>query len=124
MDALIRFGDKNGKAFDSGTVRRVYDSTAHGNPLRKFMRDECVYDVSSLTYMSIHVAGAHPEFARDVMVEFLRVKGFNLMEKVKDVYRMHERHGRYTDKCRYHQHNESHPRCVSEPEKERVSPTE
>lgn len=119
MDALICFSYKGGRIFDTDTIRLVYDSTAHGNPLRKYMRDECVYDTTSWLYMDLHVAGCHPEFARDVMVEFLRVKDFNSKEKVQDVYRMygeHGKHSRFADKCRYHQHDETHPRCVPEPE--------
>ncbi|GAB7330531.1 hypothetical protein MBLNU13_g02125t1 [Cladosporium sp. NU13] len=110
MDALIRFSDKVKTLFDAGAVCRVYDSTAHANPLRKFMRDECVYDTESYIYTDLHVAGHHPEFARDVMVEFLRVKDANLNEKVGDVYQMHGKHGkheRFADKCRYHQHDET-----------------
>ena len=122
MDALLRFSDKGGESFDPETILRVYDSTAHGNPLRKYMRDQCVYDTKSWVYMDLQAAGCHPEFARDVMVEFLRVKDFNSKEKVQDAYRMfgkHGKHGRFADKCRYHQHDETHPRCVPEPEKER-----
>ena len=63
MDALIRFSDKTKTLFDAGAVRRVYESTAHGNPLRKFMRDECVYGTESYIYTDLHVAEHHPEFA-------------------------------------------------------------
>jgi len=104
MDALICFRDKGGKIFDTGVVRRVYDSTVHGNPLRKLVRDECVYDTQSWVYMDLHAAGYHPEFARDVMVEFLRVKDFNAKEKVEAVYQMHGKHGKhggFAYKCRY-----------------------
>lgn len=121
MDALICFSDKGRETFETDTIRRVYDSTAHGNPLRKYMRDECVYETKSRAYMDFQVAGYHPELARDAMVEFLRAKDFNGKGEAEDVY---DEHGRLADKCRYHQHDETHPRCVAEPEKKRKPPTE
>lgn len=124
MDALVRFSDKYGKTFDTDTIRRVYDSTTHGNPLRKLMRDECVYETNSVDYMALHVEPRHPEFFRDVMVEFVRLRDVNLNKKIEDVYQLHDKHGRNIDKCHYHQHSETYPRCEPEPEKERESPTQ
>ena len=128
MDALICFSEKGAIISNTDTIRHVYDSTAHGSPLRKFVRDECVYNTQSWAYMDLHVASCHAEFARDVMVEFLRVKDFNSKAKVEDVYYMYDdkygKQGRFAEKCRYHQHDKTHPRCVPEPEKERKPPTE
>ena len=124
MDALIHFREKHNKIFDTDTICRVYDSTAHGNPLRKLMRDECVYETNSAAYMCLHVEPRHPEFFRDVMVEFLRLRDVNLTKKIEDVYQLHDKHSRNIDKCHYHQHSETYPRCVPEPEKERESPTQ
>jgi hypothetical protein len=123
MDALVQFSDKCGSPFDQDLVRRAYDATAHGNPLRRLMRDECVYETNSVAYMNLHVDSAHPEFTRDVMVEFLRLRDVNSREKVGHVYAMHERHERNTDKCRYHQHDATHPRCVPDAGKESKTPT-
>jgi hypothetical protein len=116
IDELIRFSDKGGRTFNGDVIRRVYDATAHGNPLRKMVRDECVYQVYSSDYMDSHVEPGHPEFSRDVMVEFLRLRDSNLNENVGDVYKLHVGHRKYTDKCHYHQHDETHPRCVPEHE--------
>lgn len=118
MDELIRFSNEGKNSFPEKVIRRVYEATVHGNPLRKFARDECVYETDSSNYMLVHVEGGHPEFARDVMVEFLRLRDDNLGEMVRDVYAVHERHERNINKCHYHQHNETHPRCVSGPGKE------
>lgn len=112
MDELIRFSNKGRTGFNREAIRYVYDSTVHGHPLRKLLRDERVYETLSKYYMDLHVEPAHPEFMRDVVVEFLRLKDPNADEKVGSVYQMHSQHGRLTNKCHYHQHNETHPRCV------------
>lgn len=117
IDEIICFCTQEGKDPGPGFVRLVYESTVHGHPLRKWLRDSCVYDTCSSYYMQLHVSEFHSEFARDVMVEFVRLRDCNATRKVEDVYKMNEEHGMYTDKCYYHQHNEGHPRCVPEPKR-------
>jgi hypothetical protein len=124
MDNLLRFSTEGRQCFAAEIVRRGYDATVHGNPLRKFMRDECVYETQSSEYMDYHVESAHPDFTRDAMVEFLRLRDENLEEKIENVYSIHDKHMRNADKCHYHQHSETHPRCVPEPRKEREPPAE
>lgn len=124
MDELIRFSVKGDESFTDEVVRRAYNATAHGNPLRKLLRDECVYATNSTDYRYLHVDTGHPEFTRDVMVEFIRLRDSAANEKVEDVYKLHDNHGWYTDKCHYHQHDETHPRCVPEPGKEGKTSTE
>lgn len=124
MDELIRFSDHGQESFPDKITRRIYDATVRGNPLRKLVRDECVYETNSSSYMHVHVDGGHPEFTRDVMVEFLRLRDVNLEERVKDVYTLHERHERKINKCHYHQHDATHPRCVPEPGEEGETSTE
>ena len=124
MDALIKFSDSCRRSFTDEIINHVYDSTAHGNPLRKLIRDECVYETNSSDYMQMHIVSYHAEFTRDVLVEFLRLRDPKLRETVHDVYQLHGKHGRNVDKCHYHQHDETHPRCAPVPEKERESSTE
>lgn len=114
MDELVRFGNE-GESYSDEIIRRVYGSTVHGNPLRKLMRDDCVYETDSVNYMRLHVEGGHPDFARDVMVEFLRLRDHNATRKVENVYSLHDNHRALVDKCHYHQHDKDHPRCVPAP---------
>lgn len=111
MDEFIGFSDEGGTIQSGEVIRRVYESTAHGNPLRKLMRDTCVYDSTSSTYMEYHLGYGHPEFARDVMVELLKLRDSNSTKKVEDVYDK----DLSVNKCHYHQHDKSHPRCALEP---------
>lgn len=126
MDELIRFSTKGNQALTGDIIRRAYDSTIHGNPLRRYVRDVHVYETGSVDYMDFHVDPGHAEFTRDVVVEVLRLKDPNEHETVKSVYRARRDRGRFVDECYYHQHNETHPRCVPEPEpepeKEREAP--
>jgi hypothetical protein len=124
MDELVRFSAEEAECFDEEDISRVYNATAHGNPLRKLMRDECVYEQRSGDYMDMHVQGNHPEFTRDVLVESMRLKDYNGYERVNRVYRLTKDRGRFIDKCHYHQHNETYPRCVPEPKEERESSPE
>jgi hypothetical protein len=118
MDELVSFSTKGEKRFNGELVSHIYDATAHGNPLRKFARDECVYEMPSGSYMELHLENAHPDFTRDVMVEFLRLRDCNRDEQVRNVYVLHDKHRRFVDTCHYHQHNDSHLHCVPEPEEE------
>lgn len=124
MDELIRFSEKGNESFTDEVVRRTYNATAHGNPLRKLLQDECVYATNSTDYRYLHVDTGHPEFTRDVMVELIRLGDYTVNEKVENVYTLHQNHWWYTDKCHYHQHDETHPRCVPEPGKNGETSTE
>ena len=92
-----------------------------GNPLPKLMRDVGLYEMSGADYMDILVDPGHGEYTRDVMVEFLRVKNHKAFETFDRVYGLPKSRGIIVEKCHYHQHNESHPRCVPEPERESAS---
>lgn len=111
---MIRFSERGLRNFDADIIRRVYDSTTHGDPLRKLMRDECVYEEDSTYYMDLYTNPVHPEFTRDVMVELLRLRNHQSRAEVENVYKVHDSQQRSVDKCRYHQHNETHPRCSPE----------
>lgn len=120
MDKLVLFNpegnDEDDDVFGHEVIRHVYDSTVRGHPLRRLMRDECVYDQNSATYMQVHVEGGHPEFLRDVAVEFLRLRDADVLEGGLDLL-LRESSERDSDKCHYHQHSETHPRCVLKEEK-------
>lgn len=123
IDELVRFDDEE-ESYNDEIIRRVYESTAHGNPLRKLMRGDCIYATNSVNYRRLQVEGGHPDFTRDVMVEFLRLRDHNVAEKVESVYLLHENHGRIVDRCHYHQHDKDHPRCMPAPKGQRRSASE
>jgi hypothetical protein len=124
MDEFVRFSTEGDESFREELIHRVYDSTVHGNPMRKYVRDVGVYETTSEAYMQVHTNSGHAEYTRDVMVEFLRVKNYNAHDTVDRVYRRSASHGIAVDKCHYHQHSETHPRCVLEPGGEGEQPTE
>lgn len=115
MDELLRFKAKNLECFSHEIISHVYNSTVHGHPLRRLMRDENVYDRESVSYMQVHVEGGHPEFLRDVAVELLRVRDADVLEGGNE-FMLRELIERDDDKCHYHLHSEAHPRCVPKEE--------
>lgn len=115
MDELVRFKAKSDECFSHETISHVYESTVHGHPLHKLMRDECVYDRDSVTYMQVHVEGGHPEFMRDALVEFLRLRDADVLEGGIALL-LRESREREGDKCHYHVHSKTHPRCVPKEE--------
>jgi hypothetical protein len=114
IDELIRFGSAKGYNPDDEVVNFVYQSTVHGNSLRKLMRDYYLYSTSSKEYMYLttHQSDLPGEFYRDLYVEYLRV-----MRPAQDEYTssfsyrpdlpfnsVHDK--LIIDCCEYHQHCE------------------
>ena len=91
--------------------RLVYDSTIHGHPCRKLMRDYCICETHSIEYMDVHASVWPLELARDVIVEFVRLK--KACDEDNPVI-LTGRIDYSDDKCRYHQHGKDHPRCSLE----------
>ena len=111
MDELLRFNAESDECFSHEVISHVYDSTAHGHPLRRLMRDNCVYDRDSVSYMQVHVEGGHSDFIRDALVEFVRVRDADVLEGGNE-FLLRESIERDNDKCHYHLHSEAHPRCM------------
>jgi hypothetical protein len=55
-------------------INSIYESTVHGNPLRRLMRDIWVYDTSKDSYLDNHAVALHEDFIRDIMMESLRTR--------------------------------------------------
>jgi hypothetical protein len=55
-------------------INSIYESTVHGNPLRRLMRDIWVYDTSKDSYLDYHAVELHEDFIRDIMMESLRTR--------------------------------------------------
>ena len=71
IDELTRFSYSEGYNPDDEVINLVYQSTVHGSPLRKLMRDFYLYSTRSSNYLIPHVANLPAEFYRDIFVEFL-----------------------------------------------------
>lgn len=118
IDELVHSSKAAGLHISTRLTRLVYASTVHPNPLRKLLRDTLVHETYSREYMLVHDSIYPMELARDVAVDFLRLKDANETEILQSVYGPSVKDAkRAEDKCRYHQHDEEHPRCVPKPNK-------
>lgn len=74
IDEIVRVSEATQRNPSNEVVNLVYESTVHGNPLRKLIRHYYVHENPSEHYLTLHSREHHPEFLRDVVVEFLRLK--------------------------------------------------
>lgn len=112
IDEISRFGEEIHTNLGVVAVNLAYKGTTHGNPLRRYIRDCFVLDYEPSFYMDIHTRDYPGEFYRDVTVQYLRLKDVNGSKTVDEVYRGRVSEIYELDKCRYHQHNDKHPRCM------------
>jgi hypothetical protein len=91
-------------------VNLIYRSTVHGSPLRRLMRDICVYQTSENSYLDYHAVHLHEDFIRDIMVESLRTRLVcQFPEDCK--HELFSSAKTCADPCYYHLHQDD--RCVS-----------
>lgn len=112
VDAIVRFGGEEMENPNSPIVALIYESTVHGNPLRKWARDMQAYETSSKRHLLLHVGDYPAEFMRDVAVELMRIRD---MEDCDVKFLQAGGSNEMADKCRYHLHDKEHPRCVPAP---------
>jgi hypothetical protein len=110
IDELVRFGEAKGYNPDDEAVNFVYQSTVHGSPLRKLMRDLYMYSTSSkyYGYLTPHQVDLPGDFYRDLFVEYLRVKrpqAEAYYTKSVPFYSIMDRLS--LDKCEYHLHDDN-----------------
>jgi hypothetical protein len=113
VDEIMQLSDSLRMLPGNGNYAYVYGHTAPHSPLRKLMRDYWLYETGTTTNSPVN--GLPEEFMKDVMLEFLRIKGKREGCTVRDAFKRTLSEDLRKDKCRYHQHDEKHPRCVSEP---------
>jgi hypothetical protein len=114
IDELTRFSYCKGYNPDDEVINLIYESTVHGSPLRKLMRDFYLYSTRSSFYLMPHLAELPAELYRVIYVEFLRVKendhnsvyfqhglGSACFDSVRDKL--------MEGRCRYHFHNSRFP---------------
>jgi hypothetical protein len=116
IDELIRFAASRHVIPWVQVANLVYESTVHGNPFRKLLRDYCVYETHGSDYMEMYISGWPSELTRDVTAEFMRLMDCS---KEESVIKM-QRNVRTMETCHYHQHGKDHPRCLTETKKPRL----
>jgi hypothetical protein len=113
IDEFRRFVIAEGIVPQSQICRLVYESTVHGHPFRKLMRDYCVYGTSGHDYMNVYHSSWPLELTRDVTAEFLRLMNCSKNDAVILVGQVAD----FKDACRYHQHSKEQPCYLSGPHK-------
>jgi hypothetical protein len=113
IDEFIDSSDDMAFAPSDKVVNFIYESTAHGNPLRRLMRDIWTYETTKASYLDYHAVKLHADFIRDVMVESFRTRfEIKVDENCEHVCTIAQRV--CADRCHYHQHHATAlcPRCV------------
>lgn len=114
IDEIVDFGEETRQMPSVQAINLTYRSTVHGHSLRRLLRDCYVYDISgSDRYMRVHTDDLPLELYRDIAVRYLRRKhNEHPTRAMRDVYWFNIKTHIYpADPCRYHQHDEKHPRC-------------
>jgi hypothetical protein len=114
IDEFIRFSLTMRRNPDIGTINLVYESTVHGSPLRKLMRDYIVHENRSEAYLDFHALRYHEDFCRDILVEFLRAQDGDPLEAMQCQQELGFPQKLCADICNYHIHEDRCVRCVSE----------
>jgi hypothetical protein len=94
--------------------RLVYESTVHGHPFRRLIRDYYIYETHGKDYLDVYLSGWPLELTRDMTAEFLRLMDCSKDDAVISVGRMADS----KDECRYHQHSKEQPCYLSESKKD------
>jgi len=118
IDEFIDFGERTNISYPNSVTNMVYESTVHGSPFRKLMRDAELHEIWSGYHLDPHSIKFHEDYTRDIFVEFLRVRNAGRRKFLGVVYgRLIERI-READSCVYHLHGDHHPStiCVPDPE--------
>jgi hypothetical protein len=74
IDEIIDTQERTNHSSPNDVINTVYESTVHGSPLRKLMRDVGLHGGWSAFYLDPHSFKFHEDYARDIFVEFMRVK--------------------------------------------------
>ena len=112
IDEIIRFSDVADVVPDSH-FWDVYSRTPRNSPLRILMRDYWMYEMNAMDANPL--GGVPKELMEDILLEFLRIKSSEDSATIADTFKRKLSEDTVKDKCRYHQHDDKHPRCVPEP---------
>lgn len=111
IDEIIRFSDA-AKLVPSAGYSLVYSQTPRNSPLRTLMRDFWINEMNPTTKKPLK--NLPLELMQDIMAEFLQVKDKYEGSTVREAFRRTLSADTKQDRCRYHQHDDKHPRCVPE----------
>jgi hypothetical protein len=109
IEEIKQFSDNVDRVPSDGCYTYVYSNTTPHNPLRKLMRDFWMHEMNPAHHRS---ADDLPRaLMEDILLEFMRIKDQDWNAIVHNAFtRVHTK----IDRCYYHQHNDKHPRCVTE----------
>jgi hypothetical protein len=115
IDEIIDTENRTSHGSPNDVINIIYESTVHGSPLRKLMRDYGLYERYSGYYLDPHSFNFHEDYTRDLFVEYLRIKNTGWSKRVYAVYGVYVQSRREADSCYYHIHGPQCPRCVPDP---------
>jgi hypothetical protein len=104
IDEICDFKEASNSGPPIDTINMVYESTVHGSPLRRLMRDIGLNETPSGYYLEFHAFKSHEDYSRDLLVEFMRVKETGIGYSVEEVYFHTAANKRDLDRFHYHQH--------------------
>jgi hypothetical protein len=105
IDEISDFEGRTNHTTPDDVINTVYESTVHGSPLRKLMRDSGLHERWSGYYLDHHRFKYHEDYTRDVLVEFLRVRDTGRRKFVDNVYGVPFERRIAADRCTYHIHD-------------------
>ncbi|KAK6433835.1 hypothetical protein LTR95_009986 [Oleoguttula sp. CCFEE 5521] len=111
MDELILQSDEDKMIVSTGCANDIYEHAAQGSPLRKLVLDWYVHDAGPI----VDSAGLSQEVLEAIFQEYttLRYQDYEAKGRgVKNGFHASVSHMVASDKCRYHPHDNDHPRCT------------
>jgi hypothetical protein len=126
IDKIQQFTKVAGCYPGKSPVSTAYQSTVEGSPLRKLLRDIYFYDTTSdnRDHCNRYQESGFPnEFLHDILKEYMRVKTesddvTNFFEVATNDHLLEKSERDVPNACRYHQHDDEHPFCVTSSEEE------
>lgn len=114
MDKIEQFYRTTQVHPGQSTVYTVYHSTERGSPLRKLLRNMWFYYTDKMTIWRAQEHGFPKEFLRDEFEHFIMVKAAGKgLDNFSNVALNDHLEGGGPAWCRYHQHDEEHPFCLT-----------
>ncbi|KAK5710624.1 hypothetical protein LTR17_018799 [Elasticomyces elasticus] len=107
LEQIMTISDQHKRIAGNKTITKIYANTTDGSPLRRLVVDYQLHEPTVMPPSSaLHDLPKH--YLQDFLTAYLRVKtGAELMTSVKDLG--HQQLTKVMPKCRYHQHDETHP---------------
>jgi hypothetical protein len=111
-DEIVAYSDQASLIPDGVVIDLAYSSTVSTSPLRALMRDYFVFEADEIHVDEDIQSKHHTEFFRDIITEYMKVKKRNV-ESATTVKSALDMAVSDIAKCKYHQHDNNVPRCLS-----------